>query len=276
MCGVAFADTRVILPFGPGGGVEITYRQLEKYLTQDKDMKIVTWYKPGASGVVGLQELSKSPKDGSVLSYTTIASLSEALKTSDLKFEYVTATNKLPMVLITNNKTGIKNYKDFVKQSKSSKSYSFGYTSPAQLYGINQIINKVQPKKEMVVAPYKAGSNVITDLIGGQIDFAYLPYQSIKEYTGTKKIIILGSSLHIKDYPNILQFNKSYKDWVDISGYAVVLPKDTPKEYVDYWQKILYDYMNDTRTKEQLKEEDSVAYPPGESFLKQMVFQINK
>lgn len=273
---VAYAETKVIIPFGAGGGTEITYRHFEKYLLQEKDIKLITWYKPGAYGVVGLQELSRAPKDGSVVCYTTIASLSEALKVSNLKFEYVTALNKLPMVLVTNKKTNIKNYKEFTKKIKGDNLYSFGYVSAAQLIAVNQIIDTVKPKNQVVLAPYKSVSQALTDLIGGQIDFVYVPYQSAKEFVEENKLTILGSAIHLKDYPNIFQFNKSYKNWVDVSGYAFVLPKDTPREHVDFWRKTIYDYMNDPNTKQQMSEDDSIPYTFGESFLKQMVFEINK
>ena len=274
LCGNSFAQVNVILTNSPGGGAEITCRQMEKYLLQEKDIKLVILYKPGANGLIGLQELSKAPKDGTTIAYVTIGQLLEIQKTTDLQVDYVTAINKLPMVLVTNNKTNITNYNEFVKQSKTVKPYSFGSTGPAQSFAIKQIIDTVKPKTEMVVAPYKAGTNVISDLIGGQIDFAYLTYPSVKEFVESKKLVILASSVPIKDYPNLYRFDKSYKNWVDIAGYAIVLPKDTPEIYKKNWQKLVYDYVNDPVVKNQLAEEYSVPYPLGEDFLKKMITKI--
>ena len=271
----AATETKVILPFGQGGGTELTYRQFEKYVSQNKNVNFITFYKPGASGLVGLQELSKSPKDGSTIAYTTIGSLADALMTDNLQFEYVSAINKLPLVFVTNNKTNISNYKQFDSKLKSGVPYSFGYTSQAQLLSIKQILSNVKPKTEAVIAPYKSGSNVITDLVGGQIDFAVLPYATVKDFIDSNKLKILGSTLYIKEYPNIIEFDKTYKNWVDIAGYAIVLPKDTPKEYVIYWQKMVYDYVNDRDIKKQMKDENSSFYTSGEVFLKQMVINTS-
>ena len=102
------AETKVIMPFGQGGGVELSLKHIEKYLNE-RNITFISIYKPGAEGLIGLQELSKSPKDGSVIGYTTIGSVSNAIK-SDLNFEYITATRKFTSVLVTNPKTNIKNY----------------------------------------------------------------------------------------------------------------------------------------------------------------------
>ena len=80
-----FAETKVIVPFGQGGGVELSLRHFEKYVNENKNEKFIVMMKPGAEGLIGLQELSKSPKDGTFIGYTTIGSVASVVKNNNLK-----------------------------------------------------------------------------------------------------------------------------------------------------------------------------------------------
>lgn len=271
-----FAETKVIVPFGQGGGVELSLRHFEKYVNENKNVKFVVMMKPGAEGLVGLQELSKSPKDGSFIGYSTIGSVANAVKNNNLEFEYITATRKFTSVLVANPKTNIKTYNDFVKRMRMGIPYAFGYNTPAQLLFINQILDNVKPKTEVVKAPYKSVSNVLTDLVGGQTDFAILPYAVVKEYVQSGKLVMLGSTSKLNAEPNLVVFETLYKNWIDIAGYCFIAPKGTPQETINYWQSLITDYMNNPKVIEDFKQEESTTYALGSQNLKTIIQNINK
>lgn len=271
-----FAQTTVIVPFGQGGGVDVSLRHFAKYLNDEKNIKLTIILKPGAEGLIGLQELSKSTKDGSSIAYTTIGSVANAVKNSNLEFEYITATRKFTSVLVTNSKTNIASYELFSRKMQYGTPYSFGYTSPAQLMFINEILKNVKPRIEVVKAPYKSVNNVLTDLIGGQTDFAILPYAIVKEFIKTEKLVILGATGKLDDYPQLISFDRIYNDWVDIAGYCFVAPKGTPPEIINSWEKIIDSYLSNDKMIEEFKKESSSIYATGPQKLKQMIEQINK
>ena len=271
-----FAETKVIVPFGQGGGVELSLRHFEKYLNDQKNINFVTIMKPGAEGLIGLQELSKSPNDGSVIGYTTIGSVANVVKNHNLEFEYITATRKFTSVLVTNPKTNITTYETFIKRMQYGIPYSFGYNTPAQLVFINEILKNVQPKTEVVKAPYKSVSNVLTDLVGGQTDFAILPYVVVKEHINSGKLIILGSTSKLKAYPQLISFDRIYSDWVDIAGYCFIAPKGTSPEVILTWEKLIDAYLTNPKMNEEFKQEASTKYPYGPVNLKQIIDKINK
>lgn len=271
-----FAETKVIVPFGQGGGVELSFRHFEKYVNENKNVKFVVMMKPGAEGFIGLQELSKAPKDGSFIGYSTIGSVANAVKNNNLEFEYITATRKFTSVLVANPKTNVKTYNDFVKRMKMGVPYAFGYNTPAQLLFINQILENVKPKTEVVKAPYKSVSNVLTDLVGGQTDFAILPYAVVREYVQSGKLVMLGSTSKLSAEPNLVVFENLYKNWIDIAGYCFIAPKGTPQETINYWQNLVTDYMNNPKVIEDFKQEESTTYTLGSQNLKTIIQNINK
>jgi tripartite-type tricarboxylate transporter receptor subunit TctC len=271
-----FAETKVIVPFGQGGGVELSLRHFEKYVNENKNVKFVAMMKPGAEGLIGLQELSKSPKDGTFIGYTTIGSVASVVKNNNLEFEYITATRKFTAVLVTNPKTNVKSYNDFSKRMKMGVPYAFGYNTPAQLLFIDQVLDNVKPKTEVVKASYKSVSNVLTDLIGGQTDFAILPYAVVKDHVQSGKLIMLGSTSKLSVEPNLVAFDSLYKNWIDIAGYCFVAPKGTPQETITYWQNLINDYMNNSKVIEDFKQEESTTYALGSQNLKNIIQNINK
>ena len=271
-----FAETKVIVPFGQGGGVELSLRHFEKYVNENKNEKFIVMMKPGAEGLIGLQELSKSPKDGTFIGYTTIGSVASVVKNNNLEFEYITATRKFTAVLVTNSKTNVKTYGDFSKKMRMGVPYAFGYNTPAQLLFINQVLDNVKPKTEVVKASYKSVANVLTDLIGGQTDFAILPYAVVKDHVQSGKLIMLGSTSKLSVEPNLVAFDNLYKNWIDIAGYCFVAPKGTPQETITYWQNLINDYMNNPKVIEDFKQEESTTYSLGSQNLKNIIQNINK
>src|SRR6201992_52582 len=65
----AFPDHRVrlIVPFAPGGGVDIMARLLADFLSQDLGQAVIVENKPGAGTIVGTQEVARSDPDGYTL-----------------------------------------------------------------------------------------------------------------------------------------------------------------------------------------------------------------
>ena len=64
------STVKVIVPFPPGGGVDATYRKIEKY-AQQQGVNMIPEYHPGAEGVVGMNAAATQSKDGNVLIITT-------------------------------------------------------------------------------------------------------------------------------------------------------------------------------------------------------------
>ena len=61
---------KVIVPFPPGGGVDITFKKIEKY-AQQQGINMIPEYQPGAEGIVGMNTAMTAPKDGNTLIVTT-------------------------------------------------------------------------------------------------------------------------------------------------------------------------------------------------------------
>jgi len=259
-----------IQTLSPGGGLDAAMLHLQKYLQEKKNMKIVFSYKPGGDSLVGLRELNNSPKNGSVIGFTTISGLSVAVN-SGLEFEYVSATRKYAQVLIAKNDINVSDYNDLLKKINQGINFNYGSSGPAQVLQYEQIIQfgKLQYKPNLI--PYKGAGQLINDLLGGHLDLAMIPINVAKEHINSGKIKILALSMPVDDYKNIPVLSKLYPKWKDIGGYGIVFPYGTDQKIVNEWRLLIKEYLEDPRTIKDFINDDSEAYPSGEKFLKNFI-----
>lgn len=265
----------LLLSAGPGGVADQTARHMEKYFLEKKNIKLIVVFKPGADSLIGLRELSKSQNDGSVIGLTGVYSLANVVKSNALDFEYVTATYWISAALVANSRTGITSYDDFVSKIKSGNKYSFGYNAPSQLHNIKQLLGNISNQHDVITVPYKSSSAVITDLLGGQIDFVLVPYPLLEKRIVDKSVTMIATADKIPGITDVPRLDNKFKNWIDFTGICFVLPPRTPKNIVDQWQKDLQDYHNDNETKEYYKNKYANYYPFGSEYLKNMIREIN-
>jgi tripartite-type tricarboxylate transporter receptor subunit TctC len=94
---------------------------------------------------------------------------------------------------------------------------------------------------------YKGSSQLLTDLIGGFIDVAWVPLNVTKQMidSGKLKLLAINSRRNANEFANVPKMNKRYPGLENTDGFCVVLPKGASAESVAFWSKIIREYMND-------------------------------
>jgi len=245
------ADTvKVIIPFAPGGGVDQTMRHFEKWAAK-KNIKLVPIYKPGAEGLIGMNELAVSSPDGSFISFATVATLAvQRIKNPESGVIPLTGIKTSVMAVITNVDSDIKQFSDLYN-GKNEK--TFGQGAPAQKLFIDQMIQQSQGKIKAISVPYKGGAPVIQDILGNHISVGVVPLQIVKSQidSGKVRLLAVGSKNRLSEFPNVPSIFEFFKSWKNNDGFVVVLPKGVSPAAVEYWNSILLEY---TTNKDVLKD----------------------
>lgn len=183
--GLAFAKEtypnraiKMILPFSPGGGTDKNSRSLAEELQKILGVPVICENKPGASGAIAVRAVTTAPADGYTILVGTNSLVSvNPVTVKDLGYDPFKDLSPIhglvvaaPVICGPMN-SPYKNIKEALIQAKASNrplrigNYSKGYELLASWLGQLE-------GAPVIHVPYKGPSQMLVDLIGGQIDLS--------------------------------------------------------------------------------------------------------
>ncbi|MBK6006124.1 tripartite tricarboxylate transporter substrate binding protein [Ramlibacter ginsenosidimutans] len=189
--GPALAQSGVvkfILPNATGSGVDAIVRAASPALSKALGANVVVENLSGAGGVVGLQALARSPADGSTLSVVSnnVVIFPSVLKSLPFDmpgdFTPIAIVGATPMVLVVNPaKMPANNAREFFALLKAKPaSYNFGSGGNGTILHLASEMVLEAGGATARHIPYKGVGPMVTDLMGGQIDFATAALPSVQ------------------------------------------------------------------------------------------------
>jgi tripartite-type tricarboxylate transporter receptor subunit TctC len=265
----AFADTsvvRFILPNAPGSGVDAITRAAQPALSKSFGASVVIENQPGAGGVVGLQTLARSPADGNTLAVVSnnVVIFPSVLKSLPFDmpgdFTPIAVVGATPMVLVVNpQKMPAKDAKEFFALLKS-KPGAYNFAS-----GGNGTI--LHLASEMVLEaggatakhiPYKGVGPMVTDLMGGQVDFGTVALPSVQGQIKSGQLRAIGmlTPQRTPAAPEIPTFaEQGLKDFSLDAWFGVIGPKNLPPAQVKRAHDAVVAAFNDPAVKEAMAKQ---------------------
>ena len=169
---------RIVVPWPPGGNVDITARTVSQALGDALGQQVVVENRPGAGGTIGSGQVAKAPADGYTLLLGSSGTVTNAPAVyKNISYDPVkdlTAIGPIqstPLVITAALKTPVSGYRELVALSQSRAApismASAGNGSSNHL-AIELLMR--QAKLKLVHVPYKGSGPAITDLIGGQVE----------------------------------------------------------------------------------------------------------
>lgn len=172
---------KLIVPFPPGGNVDLSARILAPELQKALGQAVVIENKAGAGGTLGLDAVAKSPADGytigiaSPINHLAAPSLFPKLPYDSIKdFTPVGLIASVPMVLVVGPSSKANSVQDLLKAAKE-KPGAMTMASAGSGSG-NHIVGELfqdATGARFVHVPFKGSSPANTDLIGGHVDLHF-------------------------------------------------------------------------------------------------------
>ncbi len=235
---LAQADRAVkfILPNATGSGVDAITRAAAPALGKALGTSVVVENQAGASGVIGLQALAKNPPDGFTLSVVSNNVVIFPSVIKNLPFDMpgdftpIAVVGSTPMVLVVNpQKVAATNSREFIAALKAKpEGYNFGSGGPGTILHLagEMFIDEAGVKARHI--PYKGVGPMVTDLLGGQIDFAVVALPSVAQHikTGALRAIGMCADKRTAAAPEIPTFVEQGLTGYNMEAwFAVVGPK---------------------------------------------------
>ncbi len=213
----AFPDrpVTIVVPYPAGGATDVIARLVAEKLPAVWKQPVVIRNQPGAGTTVAAEALSRAAGDGYTLYMTTAAhtisaSLYKNLKYDPLKdFAPITLVSTIPLVLVTTPSLPAKTLPDLIGDIKKSKEgmtiASTGNGTPQHLTGE---LFKSKQGLELVHIPYRGDAPMITDLIGGQVQLAFVTLSAAVSniQAGKLKPIALAHATRVKAIADVPTF----------------------------------------------------------------------
>jgi tripartite-type tricarboxylate transporter receptor subunit TctC len=202
---------RIVVPFAPGGGVDVTARILAQQLTQRVGQSFVVENRTGASGIIGVEYVARSAPDGYTLlvgSQTTQAVVPAMYKVSyDTTRDFVGVTEiaRSPLLIVIHPSLPVKTVADLIKLAKARPGQlTFGAASGGTPHLAGELF-KLTAKVDMLFVPYKGEGPAIADAMGGQISlvFSNLPVALPQARGGKLRGIAVTSAQRVPTAPDI-------------------------------------------------------------------------
>lgn len=270
----AFAQggtVKFILPNATGSGVDAITRAAQPALAKALNASVVVDNQPGAGGIVGLQALARSAPDGATLSVVSnnVVIFPSVLKSLPFDmpndFTPVAVVGATPMVLVVNpSKVNAGTSKEFIALLKARPgAYNYGSGGNGTILHLATELFLDEAGATARHIPYKGVGPMVTDLLGGQIDFATAALPSVQPHikSGALRPIGLMPAQRTQAAPDIPTFaEQGLANFAVDAWFAVIGPKNLPQAQVKKMHDALVTAFNDPAVKDAMaKQGNTIA-----------------
>jgi tripartite-type tricarboxylate transporter receptor subunit TctC len=235
---------RMVVPFPPGGGADLTARVLAQRMGESMGQSIVVENRPGANGSIGTEAVAKSPPDG----YTILLvdrgalginpSLYAKLPYDPLKdLAFVGIATEGPYVLVVNPSLNVKTLAELVALAKAKPGTlnyaSFGIGSLPQL-NIEALNRRMGI--DLVHVPYKGAGPAAQAVVAGEVGVTIASVPAVQGFIkdGRLRALAVGADRRMALLPDVPTMAEAGggADTLNPTFFALAAPAGTPPAIV--------------------------------------------
>jgi tripartite-type tricarboxylate transporter receptor subunit TctC len=233
---------RLIVPYTPGGGVDIMARLASPKLAERMGAQFVVENRAGGGTIIGTEVVARAAPDGYTLLFANPALTASPALNEKLPFDPVQSFTAVSMfgssynVLVVHPSLPVKTVKELVALAKA-KPGQLNYASAGTGSAIHLAMELFESTAgiDLVQVAYKGAAPAITDVLGGHVTIMFATPPSAVEYMRVGKLRALGvsSPKRLAVLPNVPTIAESGYPGFEVNNwYAVIAPAGTPREII--------------------------------------------
>jgi tripartite-type tricarboxylate transporter receptor subunit TctC len=234
---------RILVPYPPGGVVDLTGRLLAEELARTLPATVIVENKAGAGGTIGAEYVARAPADGYTILLSGAATHAFApwvykqLRYDPVKdFVAITQFSEGPLALCVNASSPVNTLAEFlamVKSGGTSLNFSSNGNGTYPHLAV-ELLNQSLGVKPLHV-PYAGGAQAITALLGNQVQFTlnHIPVVQGHVKAGRLKVLATTGNERSVAFPNVPTLKEAGLDVVASAWFGLFVPAGTPAAVVE-------------------------------------------
>jgi tripartite-type tricarboxylate transporter receptor subunit TctC len=235
---------RYIVPFAPGGGIDILSRAFAPKLGAQLGQPVVVENRPASAGIVGAEATAKSAPDGYTImtggSWLVVGSLMyKSLPYQvDRDFTPVAMLADASIQLMTHTSIPASTVKEFVDYSKANPGkLNYGSAGVGHPFHLAMELFKSRTGADLVHVPYKGMNPAVQDFLGGRTQAIFYSAnaqlaQMVKE--GKIRVIATATEQRLPAFPDVPTMDEiGIRGFKPAGNLSLIAPAGLPRPVVD-------------------------------------------
>ncbi len=253
---------RIIVPYAPGGPIDVTARQLAERV-KDSLGPVIIENRPGAGGNIGADAVAKAAPDGYTIGIAAVAThainpwlFAKMPYNAATDFAPITQMLRVPNVLVMNADTAarlkINSLADLIAYAKSNPGkLNFGSGGNGSAGHLAGEMFKRDAGVFAVHIPYNGGNPAQLALLSGQVDFNFdnLATAAPNIKAGKLKALAVTTSKRSPALPDVPAVAETLKGFEIDTWWGLVAPAGTPKDVITKLNQAIVAALNSPETR---------------------------
>jgi len=234
---------RLIHGFPPGGNVDVIARIMAEEMSKGLGQTIIIETKPGVVGSLAAETVIRSPADGYTLlflpsAHTVTAAIYKSIKYNAVDdFAWISTVSFYPFVLCVPKDSKFQTLGDLLQFARANpERLTYGSTGVGSIHHMTVALLADITKTKYVNVPYRGEGQIITGMLGGDIDFGMATITVAAPYLRSGAVRALGvtSKNRWKGLPDVPTLEEAgVPDYEVISWSGFAAPRGTPQPIID-------------------------------------------
>ena len=232
---------RVIVPFAPGGGSDITARQFSTKLSEYLGQQFVVDNRGGAGGLIGMELTARAPADGYVImmmsaSFAATSAVQQPAFDPINSIVAVAEFGYTPFVLTIHPSLPSKTVKEMISLARTTKGgLSYAGTGTGGATHLATELFSSMAKIKMVAIQYKSTGAAMADLLSGQVPVIVGSLLPVTPHLKTGRLRALGvtTAKRWHTLPEVPAIAETIPGYEVVLWFGTMAPRGTPQPIID-------------------------------------------
>lgn len=263
------APVRIVVPFAPGGGNDIFARLLAPGISQALKSPAIVDNRAGASGNIGASYVAHAAPDGKTVLYASSSIVINPAVMGNIPFDVrrdlvpVSLAVSQPLTMVVRRDLGISSLSELLARMRSQKiNLAYGNASLGSISNLTPEILFRRANVSALSVPYKGAGQLMTALLGGEVQAAFMIYPVAKPYLEKGDLVALATTGQgrLKQLPRIPTLvEEGFADLVADQWHGVFMPAGTPEALAVEFQMALSSALEEAAVRRRMDDEGAAV-----------------